>query len=414
MYTFAAGICTYSRRVYAHIRGRYIGLAWRQERFCLLINIYFIMSTKKCITGALICAAALSACRQDEIVPATDFKPSIKGLYVLNQGVMGANNATLDYYNIDSNRYSADIYAGANPTAVRGLGDVGNDLAIYGGRLYAVVNGSNKVEVMDAKTAQRIGQVDIANCRYIAFDGGYAYVTSYAGASYGNGLQAGFVAKVDTASLQVTAQCALGYQPEGIAIHNGYAYIAISGGYNYPNYENKLAVVSLSSFTQEREVEVGLNPSRVAVDKYGTIWITSSGNYDDVQPSVWWYSPSSGETSRIEMPVSGMSIVGDTMFAYGSAGYYDGDDYVTVITYGIINVATKREALRYVSGMGSGFGLGVSMPYFILANAERREIYIGDAGDYITPGYVACYGFDGTRKWRNPAGVMPAAAAMRR
>ena len=51
---------------------------------------------------------------------------------------------------------------------IKELGDVGNDLQIYGSKLYAVLNSSHKVEVMDARTLVRIGQIDIPNCRYMS------------------------------------------------------------------------------------------------------------------------------------------------------------------------------------------------------------------------------------------------------
>ena len=131
---------------------------------------------------------ALASCREDDVIFIPEDVPvstpeytSVKGFYLLNEGNMGSNKCTLDYYDYTSGVYSRNIYGSANPSVPKELGDVGNDLAIYGSRLYAVVNCSNKVEVMDAATCVRIGQIDIPNCRYIKFHGGYAYVTSYAG-----------------------------------------------------------------------------------------------------------------------------------------------------------------------------------------------------------------------------------------
>lgn len=73
------------------------------------------------------------------------------------------------------------IFIRTNPDVVKELGDVGNDIGIYGNRLYVVVNCSNFVEVMNVHTAEHIGSVTIPNCRYIVFNGDKAYVSSYAG-----------------------------------------------------------------------------------------------------------------------------------------------------------------------------------------------------------------------------------------
>ena len=67
----------------------------------------------------------------------------------------------------------------------------------------AVINCSNLVEVMDVETARHIAEIPLPNCRYITFDGGYAYVSSYAGAvEFDPEYRRGYVAKIDTVTMQ--------------------------------------------------------------------------------------------------------------------------------------------------------------------------------------------------------------------
>ncbi|MDR3127402.1 MAG: YncE family protein, partial [Tannerellaceae bacterium] len=162
--------------------------------------------------GFCLLVAGLLSCREDipvfvpEVEQLTSEDSSfIYGFYLLNEGNMGSNKATLDYYDFTTGEYHRNIYGSANPTVPKELGDVGNDIKIYGSRLYAVINCSRKVEVMDARTAVRIGQIDIPNCRYICFQGQYAYISSYAGPVQinPNYEQRGYVAKVDTATLEI-------------------------------------------------------------------------------------------------------------------------------------------------------------------------------------------------------------------
>ena len=127
----------------------------------------------------VILLALLSACRTIEpVTPSEETSVGsgdagdIAGFFLLNEGNMGSNKCTLDYYDYTSGVYRKNIYAERNPGVVQELGDVGNDLAIYGGKLWAVVNCSNLVEVMDAATARHIGQISIPNCRYLAFKDG--------------------------------------------------------------------------------------------------------------------------------------------------------------------------------------------------------------------------------------------------
>ena len=104
----------------------------------------------------------LASCREDVMI----FSPEeeqhgqaqntkIVGFYLLNEGNMGSNKSTLDFYDYSTAMYSRNIFAEANPTVPKELGDVGNDIQIYGSRLYAVINCSNKIEVMDAKTCKK-------------------------------------------------------------------------------------------------------------------------------------------------------------------------------------------------------------------------------------------------------------------
>lgn len=129
----------------------------------------------------LLLQLAITSCREDELVVPTEYdiitdEPSasskIRGFYLVNEGNMGSNKCTLDYFDYFTGLYARNFYAERNPNVVKELGDVGNDIGIYGSKLYVVVNCSHKVEVMDARTGIRLGQVDIPNCRYVRFHRG--------------------------------------------------------------------------------------------------------------------------------------------------------------------------------------------------------------------------------------------------
>jgi hypothetical protein len=139
------------------------------------------------------CACVLcllfTSCRKDPSPAAaqieTLFAPNpaslVKGIYLLNEGNLNMNKASLDYVDYTTGLYRKNVYNQVNPEVTKGLGDVGNDIAIYGAKLYVVVNNSNKVEVLNAKTGKRITQIDLLNCRYITFNKNKAYVSAYLG-----------------------------------------------------------------------------------------------------------------------------------------------------------------------------------------------------------------------------------------
>ena len=79
----------------------------------------------------------------------------IEGFYLLCEGNMGWNKATLDYYDYAYGEYVRNIFSYANPTVPKEMGDVGNDIGIYGSNLYCVINCSNKIDVLDKYTCLR-------------------------------------------------------------------------------------------------------------------------------------------------------------------------------------------------------------------------------------------------------------------
>ena len=236
-----------------------------------------------------------TACRKDVmVVPmenidtgGTTTKSEIVGMYLLNEGNMGSNKATLDYLDLSGNdptsHYLRNIYSERNPTTVMSLGDVGNDIQIYGSRLWLVINCSNKVEVARAADAIRIGQENIPNCRYVTFKDQYAYVSSYVGSvSDGSASPLGSVYQVDTLTLQKTDSVSVGYQPEEMAILGDKLYVANSGGYQGmigEGYESTVSVVDLATMQEERTIEVAMNLHHVKADHYGQLWVTSRGDY---------------------------------------------------------------------------------------------------------------------------------------
>ena len=101
----------------------------------------------------------ISSCRSgdEDIVPSQGVSADMgsTSFYLLNEGNWGSNKSTIDYYDAATHTYHRNIYAEANPETSGELGDMGNDLQIYDGKLWAVINNSHLVEVMDAATAQQ-------------------------------------------------------------------------------------------------------------------------------------------------------------------------------------------------------------------------------------------------------------------
>ena len=371
----------------------------------------------------------LSGCRGDELIAYSEdedtggeaVKTNIVGMYVLNEGNMGSNKCTLDYLDLSANtptvHYTRNIYAERNPSEVKELGDVGNDIQIYGSRLWAVINASNKVEVADAYTCKKIGKVDIPNCRYVVFDKGYAYISSYAGPlALGGKAQLGRIYKVDTLSLQKIDSLTVGYQPEEMCIVDGKLYVANSGGYlSTGSYDHTVSQVDLQTFREERKIDVAINLHRCRTDKYGQVWVTSRGNYKPGTASVpsrlFWLEKSKGgsmeKADSLDITVSDLCIVGDSLFFIG----VDNTDTQSNGTqsFGIVNVRTHQVVASSLSP--SPEAAAIKLPYGIIVNPINKDFYIMDAKDFVSSGELLHFKADGSFDWKVRTGDIPAHAA---
>lgn len=362
----------------------------------------------------MLAVVVMSSCRKDPKI----FEPEevgvsiaeytdIYGFYLLNEGNMGSNKSTLDYYDYRTGKYYRNIYASINPNVPRELGDVGNDIAIYGSKLYAVINCSNKIEVMTADTARRIGKINIPNCRYIKFHEGYAYVTSYAGPVMldPHYEQTGFVAKVDTATLQVVDTCFVGFQPDELEIAYGKIYVANSGGYMFPNYERTVSVIDINTFVEIKRIDVSRNLHRLRADRHGILWVSSRGDYYHQPSRVFYVDMKTDQLiDSLDVACSNFHLDGDSLYIYSVEWSYI--THSNVITYGIIDVNTKQLVTR--NFITDGTEKKIKIPYGIKVNPITKDIYVTDAKNYVSPGTLYCFDKNGTKKWNVTTGDIPA------
>lgn len=332
------------------------------------------------------------------------------GIYLVNQGNQGSNKARLDFLNFHNGFYIRDVFTEYNPEVVKGLGDTGNDVQVYKGKVFVAVNGSHKVEIMDAYTMKHLAQVDVPNCRFIAFDGNCAYVTSYvAKDKEALKTQKGALYCIDLDTYKVTGQVTVGYQPEQLVIRDGKAYVANSGGY-VAGYDNTVSVVDLKSMKVEYDIEVAVNLQLMLVDAEGTIWVSSIGNYSDVS-STLNYLVKKGDKyelgGSVNVPVSSMALAGDKIYVIGST--YTPPTWALTTTYNIVNAKTRK--LESGSFITDGTESDIATAFTVTVNPGNGDIYVTDAKDYVSSGTLHCYTGSGKHKWSVRTGDIPARIA---
>lgn len=363
----------------------------------------------KTILLLLLVLTAIIGCRREvgvippettQVMPAGSYGAGAD-FYLLNEGNMGSNHCSMDFFDHQQGTYALNIYGSVNPAATLGLGDVGNDIQVYGGKLYVVVNESDKVEVLDKYTAVKLCQISIENCRSLAFWKGKVFITSYKG----------FVGVVDTLKLQngagtvsLDSKIAVGREPEGLAVAGDRLYVANSGGYSPPIYDNRVSVIDLPGETVSRSIELDINLGDVQADNYGHIIVSARGDYGAIAPSFFVLNAVTGDLLKhVEIPVGNFTIKDSLMYLFTSPYDYGGGK--NQITYETYNLKTLHPANK--SFLSDKAAAKIKSPYALAVDPESDKILLSDAGDHISPGNLYWINKDGAVSWQVQTGEIP-------
>lgn len=349
-------------------------------------------------------AVVMSSCRNDE--PAAPggnqagwaFKSdSFTHLYILNEGGWGQNNARIDSLGFHSGTYADDVYTNSNPNVVMGLGDVGNELKEYRGRLYAVINGSHKVEIMNAADCRRIGQVNISSPRSIAFAGSRAFVSSWVGGDNGTGS----VTVFNVNDLSVSALLSVGKDPEGVAVSGNRLFVACSGGMHMPDYENEVWVFDVNTLALETKVKVATNLHRMAVDTDGNVWLNGRGDYASEGSGLYRVRPDLS-VDTIGVPCAGFAIGKDKVYYYASD--WSNETMSNVVSYGTVSTLNLKPAGSFIT---DGTEADILVPYGIAVDPSTGRVFISDARNYASSGALNIYNSKGTLEQSFSTGICP-------
>lgn len=329
-----------------------------------------------------------AACKKDDTVTTPASIQPAKGVYVLSEGGFGANNAKLAYRDTITGNVSGDFFVQQNPSHAAGLGDLANDMIIYGSKLYIVMNGSGNVTVLDAATAHFISQISFGGTaankspRSAVGAAGKVFVTAFDNT----------VSVIDTASLSITATIPVGASPEGIAVWNNYLYVANSGGLNYPDYDSTVSVIDMGTMAEFKKIKVGLNPQKIEVNSAGEIYVSAYGDAFAAVPVPASVSVIDGNTNTLTMTL-GTGYEFDHVRIYNDIAYlYNNYGGGSIKLYNTITHSLVRN--EFITD-----GTAIATSYGVSIDEQNGDVYICDAKDFTSSGEVTCFGQNGVRKF---------------
>ncbi|MEF9986066.1 MAG: hypothetical protein RSC28_04045 [Bacteroidales bacterium] len=354
-------------------------------------RIYFILVCASIVFGTV-------SCSKDDPMPPTPTPEATVGAYILNSGKFNSNNSSLMYFDVIKKVVAPNVFLAKNG---KKLGDTGQDMVIYGSKMYITVYNSGIIFVTDrqAKIIKEIQLPDYKQPRCVTSYGGKVYATYYDGA----------LAQIDTTTFSVKT-VKVGANPEELKVANGKVYVANSGGMGYP-VGNTVSVVDAISLSIIKEIKVADNPVSVEVDSRGDIYLISNGNYGDVHPTFQIIDTKTDIARSVELSVNdekGKKVVlppiwmamgaNDKLFIVSGTNDESWLLQGKVYTF---NTATKKLEGEFIKD-----GTVVKNLYCISADAISGDVYVGSS-DYKNSGDMYIYGADGKFINKFETGINP-------
>lgn len=307
-----------------------------------------------------------------------------KGIFVVNEGPFGGTG-TISWHQPETGETVDSLFEKANNGAV--LGQFVQSIVFHQQKAYIVVNGANRVVIVDAKTFQYLDTIGgLALPRFfIPVDDHTAYISQW-------GLDglSGSVAKVDLHTNEVVKVIPTGRGAEKMLRVNNLLYVANSGGYGV---DSTLTAINLSDDSaQAIELSAGINPAMLALNTQTTpeqLVYLCKGYFNDPVPM-----------GRLDFLVPGTA--GVDIPAYSDDLVFDGDSAeFFFVGGGQVYRFTGNGTISALNPIftQSAYGLGY--------DADQNLLYCADAKDFASQGEVVVYNTQGIRLGAFRTGVAP-------
>jgi len=364
------------------------------------------MKITKLLLAAFASSLFLASCSDDDNNGPTPYIPQGEfdsGVLILNQGGFGHDDASVSYLSADFSRFENDIFSAANPDVV--LGDTAQDICFNGAFAYIILNGSNKIEVVNRYTMKSITTIEtgLSNPRYMAVYNGKGYVTNW-----GSGVNPtdDYVAVINLSTDVVTGAIPVVEGPERIIEAGGKLYVAQTGGYGYGN---QISVINPAN-NAVSTILVGDVPNAMQ-EKDGFLWVSCGG-----KPS---FAPAETSGGLVKINLA-TNTVANSYFYSNEVGAVKKHPANLVINgtsafYTIDSGVYKFDLSAAAIPATPAFTTVDQGDYGVYSFAIKGyHIYVGDAGDYIHNGHVYLYSLGaggqslGTLEETYQVGVIPA------
>jgi YVTN family beta-propeller protein len=215
---------------------------------------------------ALFSTLLIQSCDDDEPAPIETGKD---GFFVVNEGGFPNENTSISFYDRETGEMTNDIYTAVNNEK---LGVQAQSLSVFEGKAYIMVQGSKKIEVINADDYKSVATITegIESPRYfLAVSATKAYVSDW-----GEDGMTGTVKVIDLTTNAVTKTIPTGQGANKMLKVGSAVYVTNNGGYGK---DNTIKIIDTDTDEVTFTITVGDNPNSILQDAAGNIWVSSSG-----------------------------------------------------------------------------------------------------------------------------------------
>ena len=323
---------------------------------------------------------SFSACKKDSPSedPIGDLPASQNRVLISCEGSFMGVNASISAYSPDSMLAVNDVYQSVNSVP---LGDVLQSLNKKNEKVYAIVNNSGKVAVMDKNSL-------IAESPITGFTSPRFMLPISSQKAYVSDLFSGGVTVVDLLTKSITGEIIVNAWTEEMLLDGDFAYITAAD-------KDKIYVVNVNTDMLVDSIQVTLGPTSLSLDAQGKLWVLCSGYFGSEDPKL----------HRIDLTsstiLSSMNILAP--YAYQMRMVMNAErTKVYVMNNTVFAMSINALALPTTPAVpfpGNAYGLGIS--------PVNGDVYVADVSDFTNPGKVFRYSSAGAILDSMVVGIAP-------
>lgn len=321
-----------------------------------------------------------------------DIETSGRGLFICNEGNFQYGNATLSYYNPETRKVENEVFYRANAMK---LGDVAQSMTTYNNRGWVVVNNSHVIFSIDLDSFREVGRITgFTSPRYIHFiSDEKAYVTQ---------IWDNRIAIINPKRYEITGYIEI---PNMTMEQGSTEQMVQLGDYIYVNcwsYQNRILKIDTTTDSIVAELEVGIQPTSLALDRNGKLWTITDGGFDGSPygyeaPSLYRIDP---ETMTIERKFDFKR--GDAPSEIQINGAKDTIYWINDDIWAMSVEADKVPVRPFLDSRGTIY-------YGLTVDPTNGDVYIADAIDYSQQGKIYRYSADAELVDEFYVGIIPGA-----